>query len=223
MKPTRKPETRLDHLVIAAADLDQGVAYVRDTLGVDIPAGGIHPAMGTHNHLMQLGNDTFLEVIAVNPDMAGPDRPRWFGLDDPFVRQRLAAGPKLAAWVVNTPDIRGLLGQTRLSLGDPTRISRGDLSWFFSLPRDGRLLVGGMLPYVIQWETAPHPARNMGDPGCRLLDFDIHHPCPDWIEQALAAIGCSDLMRIRPLPRHETPYLTARISTPDGVKELSGA
>ncbi|MEE8364674.1 MAG: VOC family protein [Gammaproteobacteria bacterium] len=43
-------------MVIAADSLEQGVDYVRSTLGVDIPRGGVHQTMGTHNHLMQLGN-----------------------------------------------------------------------------------------------------------------------------------------------------------------------
>jgi len=65
----------LDHLVIAASSLEQGVDYVRKMLGVDIPFGGVHSAMGTHNHLMQLGNSVFLEVIAINNEIAaqGPE------------------------------------------------------------------------------------------------------------------------------------------------------
>jgi len=46
--------TELDHLTIAAHDLVQGVAYVRDALGVDMPTGGAHPRMATHNRLLRL-------------------------------------------------------------------------------------------------------------------------------------------------------------------------
>ena len=74
--------TRLDHIVIAAADLDSGADYVNEKLGVDIPPGGRHEMMGTHNRVMSLGNDIYLEVIAINPDMDSPQCPRWFGLDD---------------------------------------------------------------------------------------------------------------------------------------------
>ena len=58
---------RLDHIVIAAASLAQGGDFLRELLGVDIPAGGAHDAMGTHNLLMQLGEDRYLEVIAIDP------------------------------------------------------------------------------------------------------------------------------------------------------------
>jgi len=50
----------LDHLVIASETLEEGVAHVRDKLGVEIPFGGKHPLMGTHNHLMQFGSEAFL-------------------------------------------------------------------------------------------------------------------------------------------------------------------
>jgi hypothetical protein len=46
--------TRIDHLVIGASSLDQGVAYVEAVLGATMPFGGVHLQMGTHNHLMPL-------------------------------------------------------------------------------------------------------------------------------------------------------------------------
>jgi hypothetical protein len=45
----------LDHIVIGAATLEDGVRFVKQKLGVDIPPGGKHPLMSTHNHVMQLG------------------------------------------------------------------------------------------------------------------------------------------------------------------------
>lgn len=106
--------TRLDHIVIGAATLEQGVTYIRETLGIEIPPGGEHFHMGTHNHLMQLGNEIFLEVMAINPKAVAPNRPRWFGLDDPFIKAQLEYQPRLLTWVVNTPDI-ALLQQTLLN------------------------------------------------------------------------------------------------------------
>jgi hypothetical protein len=62
----------LDHLAVVAPDLAEGVAHVRDCLGLGMPEGGRHREMGTRNHLLRLGEATFLEVIAVDPEAPVP-------------------------------------------------------------------------------------------------------------------------------------------------------
>lgn len=213
--------TRLDHLVIGAPSLEQGVTYVKERLGVDIPVGGAHPAMGTHNHLMQLGNETFLEVIAVNPNAPAPATPRWYGLDDPFVRAQLKQQPRLLTWVVNTADIKALQARASFSFGVAVPVSRGALSWHFGVPDDGRLLAGGMLPYLIMWHTDTHPSSRMGDAGCRLRQLHIYHPQRDWLLSVLSDIGAETLVEVEALQANTTPYLVAHIDTPSGLKTLS--
>jgi hypothetical protein len=213
-------QTRIDHLVIAADDLTQGLTYVKECLGVDIPYGGLHVKMGTHNHLMQLGNNIFLEVIAINPDTEPPEKPRWFGLDDPFIRRQLKAQPTLLTWVINTKNIDECLQQANFSFGKSELISRGDLSWYFGLPDDGRLLAGGMLPYVIDWQSDQHPSTNMADVGCRFQRLEIYHSHPSWLQSVLASICAEDHVKIHTLPKNSEPYLVAYIDTPQGTKEL---
>ena len=212
--------TRIDHLVLGAGSLAQGLEYVRERLGVDMPFGGVHAKMGTHNHLMQLGNEIFLEIIAIDPDIEPPVRPRWFGLDDAFVRQRIEIQPALLAWVVNTQDIHRLMKQAAFSLGTAELITRGNLSWYFALPEDGRLIAGGMLPYAIEWQTDRHPSANMADRGCRLQCLEIYHPYPRWLESMLTSIGAPDLVTIKALTKNATPFMIAHIDTPSGVREL---
>jgi len=213
--------SRIDHLVIGAGDLVQGVEYVKDCLGVDIPFGGVHTKMGTHNHLMSLDQDIFLEVIAVNPDMKSPESPRWFGLDDPHIRQQIRVKPALLTWVVNTENIDRLLGQTRFSFGKAQLIHRGNLSWYFGLPDDGRLLAGGMLPYVLEWQTDFHPSKKMADTGCRIQRLEIYHSNPIWFQSVLTSIGAENLADVHSLPENSPPYLVAYVDTPKGVKVLS--
>ena len=59
----------VDHLVVAAASLEDGVRWCEATLGVTPGPGGRHPLMGTHNRLFAIGSDTFpqvfFEIIAV--------------------------------------------------------------------------------------------------------------------------------------------------------------
>jgi len=214
-------QTRIDHLVIGAASLYQGVEYVRDHLGVEMPFGGVHQKMGTHNHLMQLGHSVFLEIIAINPQIEPPDRPRWFGLDESRIRIQVQTEPALLTWVVNTDNLKALKKNAAFSIGEIERIRRGELSWYFGLPRDGRLLAGGMLPYAIEWLTDRHPSEMMANLGCRLDGLEISHPYSQWINDALNSIGAADLVTVNALPKNDTPYLQAFISTPNGKTVLS--
>ncbi len=215
------PDTHIDHLVIAAASLQQGVDYVKQQLGVDIPAGGVHPKMGTHNHLMRLGDALFLEVIAIHPDIAAPPHPRWFGLDDPHVRHRLTQQAGLITWVANSSNIERSMHQASIDMGQPTLITRGDLSWHFGLPEDGRLLAGGLLPYLMQWHSQPHPAASMSDTGCQLVSLALHHPNIDWLTTILSSIGINDQLELHSLTGNSPPYMVATINTPTGIKHLS--
>jgi Glyoxalase-like domain len=166
---------QLDHITIAADTLAAGVAHAEAALGVKIPFGGAHPLMGTHNHLLRLGDNLFLEIIAPDP-AAGPlTRRRWFGLDDPALRTELAAGPRFTTWVVATDDIERSLREVPHAVGPAVTVTRGDLKWLIGVPNDGAMPFGGAFPTIIQWPRGPHPASRMPDLGCSLVSFEVAH------------------------------------------------
>ena len=206
----------LDHIVVAADSLKQGVDYIRSCLGIEIPKGGFHRTMGTHNHLMQLGNDAYLEVITIDPEAEAPTRPRWFGLDDALMRAAIRQGPRLITWVMNSADIHQLADSAGFDIGTPTALSRDNLKWEIGLTDDGRLLAGGMLPYCIQWHSTPHPSEGMADFDCLLQNLTIYHNRPRWIAERLDAMGAGHLVDVEAIADSETPYLSASIDTPTG-------
>lgn len=215
--------TKLDHIVVAAASLQQGVEFVREKLGVAIPKGGEHPSMGTHNHVMQIGEDVFLEVIAINRDAAPPARPRWFGLDDPAIVKSLQQQPRLLTWVVNTSDLVALQSHMEFPTGVVTPVTRGSLNWLFAVPEDGRLLAGGMIPNVMQWQTDAHPAQNMADLNCRLRKLTIYHPYAEWLVSVLEGMQASKLVSVETIAANNAAYITAELDTPNGVCVLNSA
>lgn len=213
-------KTTLDHIVIGAADLEQGVAYVEEYLGIKVPFGGNHPVMATSNCVTRLDDTTFLEILAIDPEARQPLQPRWFGLDDPAIHKRLAHSPTLLTWVVNCDDITTALGNADIGFGEPQALSRGDLRWYFGVPDDGRLIAGGILPYIISWQTEPHPAASMKHLGCRLENITIFTPFYDWTMRQLEAIGALGQVRVNNSPPATAPCLEVEFTTPQGKQVL---
>ncbi|NIA68644.1 VOC family protein [Pelagibius litoralis] len=206
------PKLTLDHIAVSAPSLEAGIAFVRESLGIDVPSGGAHPLMGTHNHLMRLGEDEFLEIIAVDPAAPAPKHPRWFGLD----RNR-AQPPRLATWVLRTPDIDAALAAAQPSLGLATELTRGTLSWRISIPDDGSMPFEGAHPTFLQWPPGPLPGAAMPDLGCRLLRLTVHHPNATEIAKRLAPLFADD--RVTFVAGDEI-RLAAEIETPNGLRRL---
>ncbi|WP_235829932.1 VOC family protein [Algihabitans albus] len=214
----RSSVLQLDHLTVIAPSLAEGVDHVRACLDLDIPYGGTHPQMGTHNHLLRLGDDVYLEVIAVDPKTPAPSGPRWFGLGDAeTVRSDWADGRRLRGWVVRTTRIDAVLAEHGDRFGKKIRGSRGGRYFLFSLLPDGSLPLNGALPPVIDRGDRPPPATRMEDQGARLTDVLLEHPSPDEIARLYAQlqIGSPPLVREGPIVRY-----SAKIDTPSGMKVL---
>jgi hypothetical protein len=192
----------LDHLVIAAATLAEGVAWCEATLGVTPGPGGEHPLFGTHNRLLKLrapgAPNAYLEIIAVNPG-ATPSRlaplKRWFDLDDPALQDRLQQqGPQLVHWVASVPDLNAALTAWRalgIDRGPALTASRptpaGLLQWQIAVRDDGQRLLGGCLPTLIQWGES-HPAQSMSESGLTLRGLRLSHSKHNLLRSALQAV-----------------------------------
>ena len=157
--------------MVAARTLEEGAAWVEAKLGVAPVPGGKHALMGTHNRLLSLGPGRFLEVISIDPDAPPPRRARWFDLDAPAMRERLARGPALIHWVERTDDLETALRDypERIEI---LSLSRGPYRWRIGVRPDGQRPAGGTRPTLIQWEGDLHPADALPDSGCRLERFD---------------------------------------------------
>ena len=220
----------IDHLVIAAPTLAEGVTWCEQTLGVSPGPGGAHALFGTHNRLLRLasasGQACYLEIIAVDP-AATPQRAaplaRWFDLDQAALQAQLRAqGPQLIHWVLRVPQIDTTLQAWQsLDRGPALTASRptpqGLLQWRISVRDDGQRLLGGALPTLIEWGDV-HPRDAMPESGLALSALTLQAPNTDLLQQALDAAQLGDpAVRVIRGPAG----LSAQLHTPRGDITLS--
>lgn len=212
-----------DHLVVAAATLDDGVAWCQATLGVVPAAGGKHPLMSTHNRLLRIDSALFprayLEIIAIDPAAPPPGRRRWYDLDDVALQDRLRRGPALIHWVARCTGIGAAAAGFRAAGADPgelLQVRRDALQWQISVRADGRRLGSGAVPTLIEWGAA-HPCDDLPASGVRLEGL-VLRGLPLALMPALPA-GVGPGVE----PSAAAPALTAILATPRGLLKLPSA
>jgi hypothetical protein len=214
-------QSKVDHLVVAARTLGEGVAWCRETLGIEPAAGGEHPLMGTHNRVFAIGSpaigQAYFEVIAINPEAQAPGRARWFDLDDPQLQAAIAAQPRLIHFVASTNDAPGALAglaQLGIDRGRLIEAERptpaGLLRWKISVRDDGSRLYDGTLPTLIQWASR-HPAESMAPSGVTLRSLTATHPSAQSLREAYTAIGLEHVHVLK-----GPACLVAELETPKG-------
>lgn len=174
---------KIDHLVYAGPDLNEALDMATVTLGVDAVPGGRHPGFGTRNHLINLGNGAYLEIIGPDPDQPEPDQPRPFGIDS-------LGDPQLVAWAARTDDIDGAVATARdldIGLGDAIAMERQTpsgalLSWRLTPP------MVGVIPFLIDWGETPHPTASLPE-GAELVGLRLETGERAEVKKAMKALG----------------------------------
>ena len=202
----------MDHLVVACETLSAGVEYVEELLGAAMSAGGRHDFMGTHNALVSLGPNAYLEVIAIDPAATPPTRPRWFDLD------RFSGPPRLTNWICRCTNPIDDLARAPLGIGAFTRAARADLSWQITIPENGRLPYDGCFPGLIGWDGDAHPSQNLPDHHIRLEMLKLSHP----LAADLAGFAQKMFENVKyEILKNDQVSIMARLQTPHGARILT--
>jgi len=207
-------KTQIDHLVIVAQTLEQGVLWCETTLGITPGPGGEHAQFGTHNHLAKIATPAhplaYLEIIAIDPGAkkASDTRAkRWFDMDDAALQAAVAVEPRLVHFVAQTDDIpagRSALKALGIDRGPALQTSRhsrkGVLHWQITVREDGQRLFNGALPSLIQWGKPDaaeplrlHPRNSLPRSGVTLHSISVTHPSADKLQAAYDAIGLTGI------------------------------
>jgi len=182
-----------DHFVVGISDLDKGMNLIEEMTGVRPVYGGVHPTIGTHNALISLGDHTYLEIIAPNPDadFENLDPALKAEFMDPL-KQMTALTPFL--WAVGSSDLAMtslLLKDAGVELSSPGGGSRKKpdgtvLNWhaaFITGPQSAEL------PFFIRWsETTVSPAVD-SPKGCHFEHFSISRPDTAILEKLKEQLG----------------------------------
>lgn len=208
----------LDHIVVGASSLSAGLAQCETLSGIDIPLGGQHEMMATHNALMSFGDRSYFELIAVDPSQQAPRRPTWFSFNREATQERLAQGIAPLTWVVATDNIERIVKESPIPLGEIVTMQRGDLQWKLTIRPDGALPEYGMVPSFIQWPNGVHPTQKMQDKGVRLQKISLTHPESEPFAVILKELGVREMVEL-----HHGPHrIRFEMSTPTGEWIIDG-
>ena len=145
---------KLDHIVLGCNTLREGTDYVEEKLGLSLSEIGYHHHMGTHNRVIKIGENIYLEVIAIDPNANKPKHFRWFNLDNKKQQARLKKSPQIIGYVIENqnPDM--------LKFYNPFfEASRGNYCWEFAMPKsddtliNDELIESGLVPSLIKWKS----------------------------------------------------------------------
>ena len=208
----------IDHFMIAANDLAALSHHFTELTGVPVAPGGSHPDLGTHNTLIATTSDTYLELIAPNPELEARSdlREAIEGIETPQLHRIIALGDldRFPAIV----EAYRQVGVGAVVRPLSRRSATGEvLRWHLLMPA-GRNELGIFAPLFIDWGTATHPSRSLPPAPCTVMGCRAVHPDPERISLLWQEIGFG-------LPVVEAPEarITLTLDTPNGLVEFESA
>lgn len=195
--------TQIDHIVIAAPNLEDVVSRFEKLTGVKAVAGGRHDT-GTANALVPLKEPegSYLELI-------GPDPKATAVTQDNFaIATTKSTEPRVAAWCVRPDDLEALAKQRGTQSHPMSRhtLEGTTLSWRLILPEPG--VDFAPVPFAIDWLDSPHPSK-VAEPQVSIHSFTVYSPTEP-VELPEPAIF-----------QQGEPYLELVLESPKGRVNLS--
>lgn len=202
-----------DHFLLGCSSLETGIQYIKNKTGVGAIPGGKHPNIGTHNALISLGDKTYLEIIA--PDPEAPN------LVSAYAFLKDLKDPKLFYWAARTNNMDALLKEIKEAGYKNSGINPGSRK-----RRDGTILkwrslsietaiADEVVPFFIEWnKNSKHPSID-SPKGCTLLSFEIEFPEPEKLKAILEHLSIDVIVKPGSVAK-----LLLKLQSPKGVISL---
>lgn len=214
--------TAIDHLLFAGPDLVTLTSMLERLSGVAPISGGRHEGLGTHNALLGLEGDRYLELIS--PDPTSPEGAFAAAidyLDEPALHTYCARVSDLGA-LCNRAQALGL--EAIQVPGSRVQPNGNLLEW--SLAFITGHPYGGHFPFFIDWHGSTHPSSVL-PAALSLKTLWLEHPDAAGLSELLRDVaGFSpssnpELGELRPLASNE-PRLRADFTGPHGYFSIGG-
>jgi len=156
-----KFKKKIDHLVYSVFDLEKAMSRIEQKLGIRPQFGGYHKTQGTKNALLNLGEECYLELLAIDATNKEIQPPRWMGIDHPEM---------------------GIIN------GGSRKTDEGSmLTWELTMPLPAPEVE--LVPFLIDWKNEEnHPTKTLPKL-CKLLKLYATHPTPTILESTFEKLG----------------------------------
>ena len=164
---------KLDHIVFGATTLEEGTDFIENILQTKLSDIGYHKDMGTHNRVIKISNEVYLEVVAIDPKMNDLKNKKWFNLDNSSLQLKLKKSPQIVGYVIENNN------RIPLKYYDSFfEASRANYRWKFAMPScnnnnlDIEIIETGIIPSLISWKN-DKPIYQMEKNQFELISFQI--------------------------------------------------
>ena len=164
---------KLDHIVFGALTLDDGTKLVESMLQAKLSDIGYHKDMGTHNRVIRISEEVYLEVVSIDPQSKNFRNKRWFNLDDTNLHTKLKKSPQIIGYVIENNDVNVS------KYYDPFfEATRANYKWQFAMPTykntslDSEIINTGIIPSLISWKSEK-PIYKMKKNQFELISLEI--------------------------------------------------
>jgi glyoxalase-like protein len=145
---------KLDHVLIAVADLAAAARELEARHGLASIEGGRHPGWGTANRIVPLG-ESYLELVAVVDEAEAAESV--FGS---WVAHASHARAKPLGWAVRTNELDEVASRLGLVVAAGSRATRGGQVLRWRLAGLEHAAAEPSLPFFIEWEAGtPFPGQ----------------------------------------------------------------
>ena len=155
--PASGGELAVDHVLLATSDLATAARSLRDRYGLRSVEGGRHPAWGTANWIVPVG-DAYLELVAVVDSRVADE--------SPFGRWVASAHTSLVVpmgWAVRSRSLDEVAARHGLAINAGRRASPSGELLTWRVAGLEHAAAECSLPFFIEWgEATPHPSGALG-------------------------------------------------------------